>query len=552
MSSFPAARVAAFGDVFAVGEFRALWASQVLSEGGDRLALVALTLLVYDRTGSPLLSAIAYAGGYLPWVIGGLVLSGLGDRLPRRQVMVGCDLVRAVLVAVMLAPGMPVGGLVALVYAVTAVQAPFEAARSAILPDIVPGERYALAAAVMQTTFRVAIVAGAALGGLTVAVMGARPALAADAATFVVSAALVGFGTRARPAAAGPSRGGVRGLGEGARLLLGDRAVRTLMMLGWLIALYAIPEGIAAPYAGRLGGGPAAAGLIIASGQVGAMLVTPVFTTRVGQLTRQRWMGPMACCACAVLVLTVFRPGLGLSLLIFGLSGTFGIYQIAANIAFVAWVPANRRAQAFGVASTGTVLAQGAALLAAGAAAQVLPPTTVIAVGGGLGAVAAGGLGMRWRHIVPAVGRHSVRHIRGQARSAARAARHVSGPPPRGLSAHSPASRRRGERAGARVARVPKGAVGVAAASDLGDVRGELAAVKERCESVALRAGRREGGQPQGVEQASRLDGWAFPVQQAPVDRDVVANDDRERDEGGLLPWGSGHDRAFGLVTDIV
>ncbi len=165
---------------------------------GDRLALVALTLLVYDRTHSPLLSAVAYSAGYVPWVIGGLALCGLGDRLPRRELMVVCDLIRALLVGVMLVPGIPVAGLVGLLYATSMAQAPFEAARSAILPDILRGERYALGAAIMQTSFRLAFVAGAAAGGITVAFFGARPALGIDAATFVASALLVRFGTRGR------------------------------------------------------------------------------------------------------------------------------------------------------------------------------------------------------------------------------------------------------------------------------------------------------------------------------------------------------------------
>src|SRR5690242_12221622 len=97
VSSFPAQR-ATFRDVFAVGEFRALWASQVLSVAGDRLALVALALLIYDRTRSPLLAAVAYAAGYVPYVIGALFLSGLADRRPRREVMVACDVIRALLV----------------------------------------------------------------------------------------------------------------------------------------------------------------------------------------------------------------------------------------------------------------------------------------------------------------------------------------------------------------------------------------------------------------------------------------------------------------------
>jgi hypothetical protein len=125
------------------------------------------------------------------------------------------------------------------------------------------------------------------------------------------------------------------------------------MMLGNLIALYSTPEGIAAPYAATVSGGPAAAGLVVAVGQAGAVLVAPVFTKKVGPLTRLRWMGPMAVCACAVLLLTVFRPDLAVSLAIFALSGTFAVYQLAANIAFVEWVPSKHRAQAFGLANMG-------------------------------------------------------------------------------------------------------------------------------------------------------------------------------------------------------
>jgi len=52
---------ATFGDVFAVGEFRALWLAQILSVAGDQLARVALTLLVFERTQSSLLAAVTFA-----------------------------------------------------------------------------------------------------------------------------------------------------------------------------------------------------------------------------------------------------------------------------------------------------------------------------------------------------------------------------------------------------------------------------------------------------------------------------------------------------------
>ena len=76
-------------------------------------------------------------------------------------------------------------------------------------------------------------------------------------------------------------------------------------------------------------------------------------------------MGPLAVGTCAALVLTALRPDLAVSLVIFSLSALFGIYQIAANTEFVARVPDERRAQAFGIASTGIVVGQGAGFIAA-------------------------------------------------------------------------------------------------------------------------------------------------------------------------------------------
>jgi predicted MFS family arabinose efflux permease len=398
--------------VFAHPEFRTLWVSYVLSAAGDRLALVALTLLVYDRSKSPLLAAVTFAAGFVPYLLGGLFLSGLADRRPRRSVMVACDLIRVVLVAAMLVPGVPLAAMIALLYAVTLLQPPFDASRSAIVRDVMERDRYPLAMAVMGSTSRVVIVAGSAAGGLIVALFGARPALGADAATFAASAVLLQFGVRARPAPAaegGPSPLGQ--LAEGVRLVFGDPALRTLMGMGWLAAFYEVPEGLAAPYAGSLGGGAVAAGLVIATSQLGAAVTTPLFTKKTGPLTRLQWMGPMAVLTCGILAVTVLRPGLLVSMALFALSNSFAMYQIAANTAFVERIPNEKRGQAFGLANAGLIVGQGVAFTVAGAAAEVVPPSAVVALSGGIGALVACGLALRWRGMSPAVGRHTARHL---------------------------------------------------------------------------------------------------------------------------------------------
>jgi hypothetical protein len=60
------------------------------------------------------------------------MLSGLADRLPRRTVMIVCDLSRAVLVVIMALPGLPLALRVAPLFVVTLISAPFSSARSAV------------------------------------------------------------------------------------------------------------------------------------------------------------------------------------------------------------------------------------------------------------------------------------------------------------------------------------------------------------------------------------------------------------------------------------
>jgi predicted MFS family arabinose efflux permease len=407
------ARRPSFRAVFAHPEFRALWVSYVLSLAGDRLALVALTLLVYSRSKSPLLAAITFAAGMIPYLFGGMFLSGLADRLPRRMVMVVCDLIRCVLVIAMLVPGMPLAAMIVLLYVVTLLQPPFDAARSAIVRDVMDKEQYPLAMAVHATTTRVVIVMGAAAAGVVVALFGARLALGVDAATFVLSALLVQFGLHARPAPASgedaPSPIGQ--LVEGIRLVFGDPALRTLMGFGWLAAFAEVPEGLAAPYAGQFGGGAVAAGLIIAASQLSSGLLTPVFTQRIGPLTRLKWMGPMAVLTCATLIVAFANLGLVASMVLFALSNAFMVYQIAANTAFVERIPNEKRGQAFGLANAGIVVGQGVAFAVAGAAAEVVPPSTVVALSGGIGALIACVLAIQWRGMSPVVGRHTARHL---------------------------------------------------------------------------------------------------------------------------------------------
>ena len=379
---------ATFRTVWASGEFRALWAAQVLSVAGDQLARVALTLLVYDRTRSALLAALTFVASIVPQFVGGVMLAGLADRWPRRELMIACDVGRAVLVVVMALPGVPVAVLVGLLFVVTLVGAPFTAARAALYPDILAGDTYVLGSAITFTTMEAAQVAGFGAGGVVVGLFGVRASLAADAVTFLLSAAFTLAWVQHRPAVVRESRHGGFSL-AGVRLVFGAAALRTPMLLGWLAAFTDVYEGVAVPLARELGGGAAAAGAILASGALGASAGSVAFGRLVRPEARLRWMSPLAAAACAGLGLFVLRPGLTGALLILMATGGLCCYQLAANAAFVTAAPVDRRSEAFGIAQGGITLGQGTVMIMAGAAAVWLSPETVIAVTGGLGALAA-------------------------------------------------------------------------------------------------------------------------------------------------------------------
>jgi MFS family permease len=390
---------ASFREVFAVAEFRALWTAQLLSVAGDQLAKVALTVLVYDRTRSAVLAAVTFAASFVPGFIGGILLSGLADRHPRRAVMIICDLVRMLLVLAMAAPGIPIPVLVGLLFAVTMIGQPFSSARAALYPEILAGrQRYATGTAVTITTFQAAQVAGFAIGGALTGLLGTRLCLLADAATFAASALIVRLGVAARPVpdAPAPRRSAVADLADGVKLVFGDPALRAPMLLGWLAAAYNSPEGVAAPLAHALDGGAVATGMLLACPAAGYMAGALTFSGLFGPRAQARLEGPLAVTCCAALITIGLRPDLPVTLLILAVSGACASYQIAANAAFVSATPPHQRSQAFGLATAGMSLLQGTAMILAGAAAQHVAPATVISAAGAVGAAAALKLTLPW------------------------------------------------------------------------------------------------------------------------------------------------------------
>ena len=283
---------------------------------------------------------------------------------------------------------------------------PFDSARAAITPDILQGEVYVLGTAVIQTTFLVGQVVGAAGGGVAVA-LSACGLAGLDATTFVLSGLFIGLGTRSgrpRPGILCSPR--LARMRDGFRLVFGDRAMGTLLLLGWLVSFTRFPRGSRLRTRQGSAEGPSLPDLRRVhrtQHRHRDAAVQPVLSPA----STDRLDGPAGRAHLRVTHPDGPPPGPCASLVIFSLSAAFGVYQIAANTAFVVRVPNERRAEAFGIASMGVIVGQGAAFVAAGAAAEVMCPALVVAVAGAIGTVIAFVLALRWRHVSPPGGRHA-------------------------------------------------------------------------------------------------------------------------------------------------
>jgi MFS family permease len=398
----PLDRQATYGEVFGVGEFRSIWLAQALSYIGDQLAQVALAVLVYNNTHSPLKTAVAYALTYLPPIMGGPVLSVLADLIPRRRLMIFCDVVRAGILALMAIRPMPFAALCALIFFTVLFGTPFTAARAALLSEVLPGDMYVVGSAINNITHQATQMMGFLAGSAVIYAVGTHQALAVDAVTFGLSALIVVTGVKRRPA---PRREGRQRTSlwtttrQGGRLVLGDRTLRPLVCFAWLCGFYVLPEGLAAPYAKTFGDSPVIVGLLMSAMPTGMVLGAFAYSRFVRPDNRLRLMGWMAMLACAPLLGCGLRPPLWAVVVLWALSGVGCAYQVAANAAFVAAVPPSGRGQAFGLAQSGILASQGIGILIGGALAQVLGPEPVVALAGAAGLSVATMLAMSWTQV---------------------------------------------------------------------------------------------------------------------------------------------------------
>lgn len=384
----PPAEPTGYTRVFAVREFRTVFAAHAFSLLGVVVSEIALTVLVYRLTGSPLLSALTFALGMLPYLVGGTLLSGIADRYPPRRVLVVCDLLCAACAALMALPATPVALLLAL-RAVNALIAPvFNGTRMATLTDVLgDGDLFVLGRSLLRIVSQSSVLVGFGLGGVLLTFVPPRGALVITVATFALSALLLRCGTKRRPAREGQGGGAlVRYSLGGTRQVLADRRVRALLLLFWAPPMFMVaPEVLAAPYADEIGIGVAGVGLLMCALPVGTIAAELYVGSALSAAARARVVLPLAALTLLPLAVYAVTPGLVWAVAALVVAGAGSAYTLGLDRWFVDAVPEALRGRAMTVHTAGLMTVQGAGMALAGLAAEFFAVSTVVAASGVLG-----------------------------------------------------------------------------------------------------------------------------------------------------------------------
>ncbi|GAB7047938.1 MFS transporter [Catenuloplanes indicus] len=384
MTSADQDRPATYREVFAHSEFRVVYGAVALSNLADPMAKAAITLLVFQKTGSVALSALAFAVSYLPWLIGGPLLSSLADRYPYRTV-IGVTLVfRAALFLVVALFHWPGAVLVAALFLSTLSAAPEQAARSALLPRALPKDRLVVGLSLIgglhQITQIVGYVVGAALAGISTHLV-----LFITAALFGGAAAIVLFGLRGWAATGTGAHDGtlLGGMGQGFGLVFGRAELRSIAILLFCAMFFvAVPEGLAAAWASELVADDERGitqGLIMAATPLGFVAGSLIVGRLIRPSRRRALIRPAAIVAPLTLVPAFFEPSVVVVVLMVAACGfaVGGVLPPAQGL-FAMVVPDGFRARAYGVMQTGVTLMQGAGVALTGLLADRFPLPGVV------------------------------------------------------------------------------------------------------------------------------------------------------------------------------
>lgn len=356
-----------YRELFRTAEFTALFSGSCAQVAGTTLTGIALATLVFDRTDSPLLAALAMFGPSFASLIGATMLLSVADRVPPRAAMTLIACASGVAGLVLALPGMSLPMMFAVILVLGLISSLGAGVQYGLLGEIVPRQGYVLGRSALNIAVGVMQLAGFALGGVVLAVMSARAALVVGAALAIGAALIFRLALSARPARAA-GRPSVAITWRVNRELLSNRARRAVYLSMWIPnGLVVGCEALFVPYA------PQTAAVLFVAAALG-MLLGDIAAGRFIPPAVRRWSVTPLCVLLAVPYLLFLLPlSVPVAAIAVALAATGFASTLLLQERLVALTSEQIRGHALGLHATGMKIMQAVGATVAGLVAQWLP-----------------------------------------------------------------------------------------------------------------------------------------------------------------------------------
>ncbi|MEV0390661.1 MFS transporter [Nonomuraea sp. NPDC050643] len=361
-----------YGQVLRAPEFAPLFAATSAHVAASTVSGLALGVLVYGATRSPLLAALSMFGPSLAQVVGATVLLSAADRLPPRAALGGIALVFGLGTAVLAVPGLPVWGVFAIVLGLGLVAALGGGVRWGLVNEVLPREAYLLGRSVLNMTVGALQICGFAAGGVLVSALSARGTLLVSAALYLAEALILRYGLSDRPPRAEGRPSAAMTWRTNARLWSSVPRRYVFLALWVPNGLIVGCESLFVPYA------PEHAGVLFAVAAAGMLAGDAL----VGRVVPARWRprlgAPMRLLLAAPYLVFAFEPGLPVAAVAVGVASVGYAASLLLQERLMTLTPEEMSGHALGLHSSGMLTMQGVGAALAGAVAQATSPATAM------------------------------------------------------------------------------------------------------------------------------------------------------------------------------
>jgi predicted MFS family arabinose efflux permease len=372
-----------FREVLAEPVFRVVFYARSLAIAADVLRIVALSVLIFESTGSAALAAATFGAGFVPQVLGGMVLGALPDLVRPRRLIVAGYLAECVGAGALALLDLPVWASLLIVAVIGGLAPVLHGGAARLIADSLTGDAYVLGRSMLTMTSALAQLAGLAVGGIAVAGVGARHTLLLCAACHLIAALTTRLRLPDLPAGRRGERAAIRQSWRGNRQLFGNRTVRVLLLVQWLPPAFVTgAESLLIPYASVRHYPAGSGGLLLACLPVGMLIGDLVVARLLTPATRERLVIPLIGVLGLPLVAFPFDIGPVPAALLLFLVGCGFAFGLGVQRRFLDVIPEDTRGQAFALMSTGLMTLQGIGPMVIGGLAETIPIGMAIAAAG--------------------------------------------------------------------------------------------------------------------------------------------------------------------------